>query len=144
MIARFSDPQARLLYEDCQVFLHYLDDGAYASRCLQGSACQQWAIGAAADDMHRIAGLEHELADPMTNGACRDAWNRDATSHDQLGEAFRLAGRVTAMRKPLDRGSQANRARVLSREAQRNNVPATRFLSSCAPHGSLLGPIRLA
>jgi hypothetical protein len=144
LTARFSDPQARLLYEQCQVFLHFLSDGAYASRCVDGSPCEGWAIGTAAGDMYRIAALEHQLADRMTDGACRAAWNRDATSHDQLGEAFLLSGRVIATRSSLQRGGEANRARALTRDAQRNNVPATAFLSSCAPHGSLLGPVWLA
>jgi hypothetical protein len=144
MIERFSDPQARLLYEECQVFLHYLSDGAYAARCVGGGPCQQWAISTAAGDMYRIATLERQLAAQLKTGACRAAWTQDATSHDQLGEAFLVYGRAISMREPLTQRDDRARAFALSREASRKNVPPIAFLSSCAPHGVLLGPPTVA
>jgi hypothetical protein len=144
IIARFSDPEARLLYETCQAFLHFLTDEAYARRCFGSGPCQQWAINTAAGDMHRLADIERQLAAQLTIGACRAGWNQDATSHDQLGEAFLAFGHAIALRRPRIRRLDRSRALLLSREAQQHNVTPFEFLSSCAPHGALLGPPSVA
>jgi hypothetical protein len=135
-LSGFSDPEARLFYESCQVTLHFLADADYSRRCERGGPCRQWAIGTAAADLQRVAAIERGLAGRLTPGACRTAWAREAASSDQLGQAFLLYDRALAARDLSARRAERNRAGQLSRESQRHMVAPLEVLVSCAPRGA--------
>jgi hypothetical protein len=127
-VSRFWDPEARLVYQGCQVDWHYFGGEAYARRCNGARACQQWAIGTVAGDFRRLATLERETADGLTSGACRAAWELYATRNDELARAAMLYGRALAAH---DRRGM-KRARLLGRDAVRN-ADASAALGACAP-----------
>jgi hypothetical protein len=127
----FWDPEARLIYQGCQVDWHYLSDGVYALSCHGAHACQQWAIGTAAGDLHRMATLERETAEWLTSGACRAAWELYATRNDELAHAAVLYGRALAAHD--HRGMM--QARRVRRDAVRDAGPPS-ALRACAPRGA--------